>query len=76
MEMEMDVLSLLNVVFVVVLIALWWGLYDAAHPPPEAEHRDDDDAELRQQHSVAARELLITRLGRHAVISSGAVRSR
>ena len=37
MEMEMDVLSLLNVVFVVVLIALWWGLYDAAHPPPEAD---------------------------------------
>jgi predicted lipid-binding transport protein (Tim44 family) len=32
-----DLLSLLNVVFVVVLIALWWGLYDAAHPPPDAE---------------------------------------
>lgn len=29
----MDVLGLLNVVLIVVLTALWWGLYDAAHPP-------------------------------------------
>ncbi len=33
----MDVLGLLNLVFIVILVALWWGLYDAANPPPEAE---------------------------------------
>ncbi len=33
----MDVLGFLNLVFIVVLVALWWGLYDAAHPPPEPE---------------------------------------
>lgn len=33
----MDVFGLLSIVFAVVLSALWWGLYDAAHPPPEAE---------------------------------------
>lgn len=33
----MDVLNLLNMVFIIFLVALWWGLYDAAHSPPETE---------------------------------------
>ena len=33
----MDVLALLNLVFIILLVALWWGLYDAAHPPSDRE---------------------------------------
>lgn len=33
----LDAFSLLNVVFVVVLLAAWWAFYDAAHRPPDAE---------------------------------------
>lgn len=33
----LDLLNFLNVIFVIVLIAVWWGLYDAAHPPPDAD---------------------------------------
>ena len=33
----MDVFGLLSIVVAVVLSALWWSLYDTAHPPPEAE---------------------------------------
>ena len=32
----LDLLSFLNVIFVIVLIAVWWG-YDAAHLPPDAD---------------------------------------
>ena len=33
----LDAFSLLNVVFVVVLLAAWWAFYDAAHRPRDAE---------------------------------------
>ena len=33
----LDAFSLLNVVFVIVLLAAWWAFYDAAHRPPDAE---------------------------------------
>lgn len=33
----LDLLSFLNVIFVIVLLAVWWGFYDAARPPPDAD---------------------------------------
>lgn len=35
----LDLLSLLNVIFVIVVIAAWWGFYDATHPPPDADQK-------------------------------------
>lgn len=33
----LGLLNFLNVIFVIVLLAVWWGFYDAAHPPPDAD---------------------------------------